>query len=280
MKSEFKFWSFDWPVIRLMMEQSLRSVGMGWGAYVVWALGFTGVLLVFRNTLGVIRTGYATVLSEPLVIPVAGMAVVIGLFMAFLAGLSIARERELGTLETLFYGPIHYRDYILGKILGYWAAYGIVMIVFLLVCTGLAWVVHLTFSPLLLLIGLFTVCVAVSLVGWGVLAAAIMNSVRGTLFFLLGLMIIFLGLPLGSELLTSAVSSQTSLNLIVLRDSFEALTNIISLFSPIAYLLNGIDTLMRASRLEFLQYLAFTIVYGTATIVLATWLFRRKGAVR
>jgi ABC-type transport system involved in multi-copper enzyme maturation permease subunit len=279
-KIKLKGWIISWTAVRLIVEQSLRSVLLGWGAYIAWALGFGGVLLLVRSTLGEIQTGYSTVIFEPMVIPMMGMAIILAAFVAFMAGVSVARERELGTLETLFYGPIHYRDYILGKIIGYWAAYVAMMGLFLLVCVWLGWVTHFVFSGYLVTIAVLSLFAAIALIGGGVLAAALTRSVRGSVFLLLGILIMFLGLPLASGLLTSVVSSQEFTNLTVLRDSVQTLSNLVAYVSPVAYLFNGADAILRGSSSETMGYLLASVAYGITIVFLAIASLRRRGVAR
>ena len=270
----------DWLTIRLIIGQSIRSVNIGWGVYILWGLGMGIVMILLRNTLNVIDTGYATVLFEPMIYPLITISVLVGLFVSFQVGLSIARERELGTLETLFYGPINYQEYIMGKVLGYSSVYVFVLLAYLLGFALLSTLSHLRFSPFLLLIAFHSLFVSFGLVGLGALTAALVRSVRGALLLLAGLFSLMLGLPFVAGLLTGIVSNREFLELIFLRDTLEFMARFISFLSPVAYLLNGTDAIIRQSHVEYILYFGGALIFGLVVSFLAAQLLRQKGIVR
>jgi ABC-type transport system involved in multi-copper enzyme maturation permease subunit len=200
--------------------------------------------------------------------------------MALLAGLSVARERELGTLETLFYGPVSHLDYLLGKHLAYLMAYMVMLAAFLVACVVVAFLTHLVLSPLLLAIAGLSVATAMGLIGSGLLVAAVMRTVRGTFLLFVGLMVVVLALEVGQVILTSIVSSRSFAGLIVLRDTMAVLDRIVTWLSPASYLLTGADAAMRQNWPEWIGYVARAVLYGVVTLSLSTELLRRKGVIR
>jgi len=272
--------SVNWRIVRLVGSQAQKNLLVNPGLYTTLSLGLIVLLLILRNSLGVISSGYLTVIVEPFLSPLIVMCLLSGLYMALVAGFSIVREKEMGTLEVIFCGPVSHLDYILGKYFAHVAGYIELVMIFLLACVILEFITNLVVSPLLLLIALLSVATAMGLIGLGSLIATIMRTIRGTLFLFIGLMFAILAIEVGQVILTSIVASGNFVGLIVLRDTVEVLSKVLAWFSPVSYLLNGADAVMRHNWLEWLGNIAMALVYGGATIILSTVLLRRKGVLR
>src|SRR5207247_4148043 len=65
------------------------------------------------------------VLSEAATMPVCVASSVGMIFLALVAVATVAREKDAGTLETLFYGPVDHVSYLLAKHLAQVAAFAL-----------------------------------------------------------------------------------------------------------------------------------------------------------
>ena len=98
-----------------MMKSSSTYVALG------FALGLAGWML--SNDVALVRSNGLMVNAAPFQGPLLGALLVLSSFFAFSAVLSVARERDRGTLEVLFYGPIDETTYLGGKLVGLMGAY-------------------------------------------------------------------------------------------------------------------------------------------------------------
>jgi ABC-type transport system involved in multi-copper enzyme maturation permease subunit len=244
------------------------------------ALGLGAALLIVRNTLKVVSDGYLTVLSEPFVTPLVGVSLVGGLFLALLSALSVARERELGTLETLFYGPVSSREYVLAKQCGYLAGYVAMIAAFLLGLAMLALVTHLELSILVLPTTGISIALAASLIGLGLLDGALMRSSRDALLVFVGAVFLIAGLQLGQAILTSVVTSQSLIGLVPLRDALTVLNDSVGWMSPASYFVKGIEAAIQGNWLGWIVFTVAAALYGCLAGWLAAVALMRKGVLR
>jgi ABC-type transport system involved in multi-copper enzyme maturation permease subunit len=270
----------DRSVVALVFGHALGSLVLSSGSYVVLSLSLATVLLVARNTLLTIRAGYLTVISDPFLTPLLAVSLLGGFFMALMASLSIARERELGILETLFYGPVSFLDYLLGKFLAHLVAYAGILTAFLLGTAGIAWLTHLALSPSIWPIVFLSASTVAALIGLGLLSAALMRTVRGAFLLLVGAGTVIVVLLAAHVVLTSIVSSRGYTGLITLRDAVAAINRVVTWLSPPSYLISGVDAALRRSWPEWTQNVFASILHAASSMTVSVILFRRKGVLR
>ena len=235
---------FNRRIASMVARYTFQDIFRSLGSYVLLSLGWAGVYLSIGNTLEVIRDDYASVVREPLSLPVLGMLVISSLFFSIIAGISFVRDRELGIVEVLFYGPITHLEYIVGKFLAHWSVYAILTFVFMLGAWILADIAQLTTSLYLVWLYAFSLALSAAMIVIGQLLAVLTRSVRGTVFVFSGIVIVFLFIQLGSNILSSVVQMENNLNLIGLRDTLAVASSAISWLSPIAIYLKGVEALV------------------------------------
>ena len=189
-------------------QRNLRQLAGSLSPYAVLTVGLAGVVISLGNTLQVIRRGYAVVLREPFSLPLLGVCVFAALLLGLLAGASVARERESGVLETMFYSPLNDKEYMLGKFLAHWLTYGIMMMVLSVAVWVLAFGTQLSISLRLLLVPIFSSLLSAAAIGLGLFLATVNRTVRGTLLSFLGYFLFFGALSLGQLILTAMARSE------------------------------------------------------------------------
>jgi ABC-type transport system involved in multi-copper enzyme maturation permease subunit len=270
----------EWSAVGLIMRYGVRSAGLSLGPYVMLALAIAITVLALRNTLQVISGGYLAVLFAPFVTPLLIVSMLAGLYLALNTGLSVARERELGTLATLFCGPITYHEYLLGKLLASGLLYLIFIALYLAVCAALGVLAHLVISPLLLAIAALGLVTALALVCLSLVCAACMRTARGAVLLFLGLVLVLTTLQVAKVLLVSIVSDTGFVNLVVLRDMMSALDAFVGWFSPIAYPLNGADAALHSNFPTWALSMVLALAYALLGLQLATRMLRKNGVLQ
>lgn len=270
----------DRNAVGLVFRHALVGLALSSGPYAVLSLSLATGLLVARNTLLTIRAGYLSVIADPLLTPLLAVSMLGGFLLALMASLSVARERELGILETLFYGPLSFLDYLLGKLLAHLVAYLGILGAFLLGISVIARSTRLALSSSIWPIGLLSAFTVAALIGFGLFSAALMRTMRGAFLLLTGVGMVVAALLAANVVLTSIVSTRGYSGLITLRDAVAAINRVLSWLSPPSYLVNGIDAALRGTWLEWIQSVGASLLHAVASMTVSAILFQRKGVLR
>ena len=109
------------------------------------------------------------VLADPFRPSVTVAMLVLALFFAVSAAVSAARDRESGTLEVLFYGPVDEITYVLGKAGGLLLAYLAALPLLLASLALLSWMSGFALTPAILVSVVLSIVPVAEIVGFGIL---------------------------------------------------------------------------------------------------------------
>jgi ABC-type transport system involved in multi-copper enzyme maturation permease subunit len=263
-------------IARREAAAAISGIG-GYLALTVALVAGTWILLVDVRALAV---GGLLVLADPFGPSLTVALMVVALYLAMSAAVSTARDRENGTLEVLFYGPVDEMSYILGKVGGLLAAFvaalPLLFAVFLLLSlmTGFA----LTSKPLASLA--LAVVPAAEIIGFGVLLAVGTSRVRTAVVLLVAMITVLLGINFAYNLILLVPVSDAASPVLPLRDTLAALDGIARWLSPFSYLERVVDGVTRGAWRSAALGLATALAYAAAAIVLAALWLRRRGVQR
>lgn len=255
---------------------AIRGIG-GYIALTVALVAGTWILLVDVQAL---EAGGLLVLADPFRPVLAVAMLVLAMFLAISAAVSVARDRESGTLETLFYGPVDEVSYVLGKVGGLLVAYVAALplllasLVLLSLMTGFA----LTSK---ILIGLaLSVVPAAEIVGFGVVLSVGTSRVRNAVLLLIAVSAILLGITVAYSLIQLRPISDPTSSVLPLRDALAALDTVVQWLSPFAYLERVVDGGVSGAWRSAALSLAIAVAYTGVMISLAAFWLRRRGVQR
>lgn len=267
----------NWFITQKIFTQSFNAMINKPGIYVFVSVGITIMLLMLHNTIENINSGYVLILSEPFIVPLLLFSIFGSFFVSLMAGLSIAKDREEGLLESLFYGPINTLDYVIGKSLSFSVIFIVMVIIYSIVCLILATLANFVITKYFIAIICLSIAVTTSIVGLVILIATFMRSIRGTIFFALGVILLLSTLQFGEDILLNIVSSSAFLSLITIRDIFVRINHGLAWISPVAYFFSGYDAIFRNNHLLFFVYFFGSLAYGFVTNNIAAAHMQRKG---
>ena len=257
-------------------KATMRGVG-GLAALTVALIAAIWVVLVDVRAL---RASGVLVLADPLKASMSTAILVLALFVAVSAAVSAARDRESGTLEVLFYGPVDEVSYILGKLGGLLLAYVaglpllIVSFAILSALTGFALTVPVVLGLCL------SVIPAAEIIGFGVMLSVGTDRVRTALLVLITTIAVLFGISIAYTMVLLVEIDDPSSSVLPLRDTLAALDAVVRWISPFAYLDRVVDGAASRAWRTALAGLAASVAFTAAMTAIAAWWLRRRGVHR
>lgn len=252
----------------------------GISGYVALTLALVAATWVLLIDVRALEASGLLVLAEPFRSPLSVAILVLALFLAVSAAVSVARDRESGTLEVLFYGPVDELAYVLGKVGGLLVAYLAALPLLLVSLALLALMSGLMLTPTILVSLALSVVPAAEVVGFGVLLSVGTGRVRSAVLLLVGVTALLFGVGVAYSMVLLVPISDPSNPLLSVRDALAALDAAARWISPFAYLDRVVEGTMagawRTALISLLAALAYTILM----IGLGAYWLRRSGVHR
>lgn len=273
-------WRFRWRLARTVQRRDLRATFYSLGLYVTLSAAIAAAATVLRNYVKSVQESGLYILSNPFAVPLFGAVVLSSIYLAIVSTTTIARERDQGTLEVLFYGPVDAVAYLLGKYLSQISTYLLMVVVYVMTLWLNALVTNFAFDWNLLWAALLSVATASSVVAIGILLSTLNRSVRSALLALLAIVLAFLGVQLGHEYVSGLISGPTQRGanpLLFLHTILTWLNRLFAWLSPFAHLERGIDALLRGAAGEYLLMMGLSLLYTVVAFGLAAQTLRRRG---
>jgi ABC-type transport system involved in multi-copper enzyme maturation permease subunit len=252
----------------------------GMGCYVALTLALIAATWILLVDVRALKTADLLVLTDPFRPSVGIAMLVLALFFAVSAAVSAARDRESGTLEVLFYGPVDEITYVLGKAGGLLLAY-LAALPLLLASLGLlSWMSGFALTLPILVSVLLSIVPVAEIIGLGILLSIGIGRVRSAVLLLVGVVGVLLGIKLAHGMVLLVPISDPSSPVLPLRDALAALDAACSWISPFAYLERVVDGATRGDWQSALLSLVAAIAYAVVMLGLAAWWLRRRGVWR
>jgi ABC-type transport system involved in multi-copper enzyme maturation permease subunit len=269
-----------WPTAGVIAWREAKAALRGMGCYVALTLALIAATWILLVDVRALKTAGLLVLTDPFRPSVGVAMLVLALFFAVSAAVSAARDRESGTLEVLFYGPVDEITYVLGKAGGLLLAY-LAALPLLLASLGLlSWMSGFALTLPILVSVLLSIVPVAEIIGLGILLSIGIGRVRSAVLLLVGVVGVLLGIKVAYGMALLVPISDPSSPVLPLRDALAALDAACSWISPFAYLERVVDGATRGDWQSALLSLAAAIVYAVVMLGLAAWWLRRRGVWR
>ena len=95
-----------WHNIRRIASQQPRNTIFGWGIYITAAVSIGIAALQIFNSVRFVGESSLNILTQPFMVPLQAALTLAMLYVAIEATLAIARPREQGSLQILFFAPL------------------------------------------------------------------------------------------------------------------------------------------------------------------------------
>jgi ABC-type transport system involved in multi-copper enzyme maturation permease subunit len=274
-------WVWRWRAILTLQARHSQALIYSLGLYVSLALALASGALMLQNTLQYVELNVVLSTQEPLFIPIAITMGVVSLYLALSASLAAARERDRGTLEVLFYGPVDETSFILGHFASPLAVYSAIALFAFVWANLVTWLLHLQFSfgPAYLLLA--TIATVASIIAFGLLVAVWGGRTRAALTYFILAVLLLASLQIADSIVSAiAISSNPTENdpVLVIRNALAFADGIVQWVSPYSQLTRIIDDLLNSSFASSLMHLGVTLLQAAFYLWLSIQILRRKGA--
>lgn len=272
-------WDHRWNAVLLIQQRDFKSMIFGRGVYIVLSLALLAAVLALRNSLSFIDENGLLVASGAFTFPLFAVIFLSSLFLALSSVATIARERDQGTMEALFYGPIDSLSYVLGKYLAQITIYIVMTIVYVAGFFLYSGLTNFTFPLGLLWVILLSILVASNFIAVGIFLSTLSGKVRTALLLFLSVALLFLVIEVGHEILLAIpVAGSGYYNpLLFLQNVLTFLNQIVDWLSPISYLNQGIEAIRRSSVASYLITFVISLIYTLIFLGLSVITLERKG---
>lgn len=227
--------------VRVLARREAQAALRGMGSYVALAVALLAAGWLVAVDIQALETAGILVRAEPLRAPLAMAILVLCAFFAVSAAVSTSRERENGTLEVLFYGPVSPATYIGGKVAGQLLAYVATLPLLLVSFWALSKISGFVMSPMVLASSLLSVLPAAAIISFAVVLSIGASRVRSAVLLIVGIIALLIGVKIAYGLVALVPISDPSSNLVALRDALLSLDIASRWISPFAYLERVVD---------------------------------------
>ncbi len=271
----------DRRAIATVMGREARGLLLGTGPSAVLSVALLVGALLARNHLEFAAQSGLLIHPGPFDLPLLLGLQVAALFLALSAATTIARERDRGTLEVLFYGPMNTASYVLGEFLGHAVAYGFLGVGLLAGFVVLATVSGFIFAAALVPVVLLSVASASATIAIGLALSATARTVRTAVVGLLALAGGFTAVGLVHAYLASVpLEGRYYHPLLFLKNAMVLLSRLSEALWPPAHLERGMTAALQGQWRLYAAAVAASAVLGLVMLTAAAFLLGRRGVRR
>jgi ABC-type transport system involved in multi-copper enzyme maturation permease subunit len=228
-------------LIAVLARREAQAAVRGMGSYIALTVALLAASWLIAIDVKALETAGVLVRAEPLRAPLAMAILVLCAFFAVSAAVSTSRERENGTLEVLFYGPVSPAIYIAGKVAGQLVAYVAALPLLLVSFLVLSKITGFAMSPMVLASSLLSVVPAAAIISFAVMLSIGTSKVRSAVLLIVGVIALLIGVKIAYGLVALIPISDPSSSLVALRDALLSLDTAFRWISPFAYLERVVD---------------------------------------
>lgn len=262
--------------IRVICLRELRSLFTGLGVYIIATIVLLACAAGALSFVGAVSDAGLRTKAEPLLDPFIYATGALTLYIGILATVAVSRERDRGTLEVLFYGPVDSASYVAAKFLEHLAAFAIVVAVTLAGFGAISAATGLIFTSGLLRAAILSLFFASTAISFGIFLSSATTRMRNSVVLFI---LIMLGLGLFSllEAYMGLMLGETSTLMGYGRVIVGFIGRALNWVSPVAYYTRGVDAARIGDTRMLVASVLGPIIYTGALLWLAAITSDKKG---
>ncbi len=263
--------------IRVLTVRDLLSTIKGWGPYIAATISFLVSSFLIKNYLSALKENDILISSDPLNFPLMVSLIVVSLYLAIFSTVSVSREKDQGTLEVLYYGPVICGCFLLAKYLAdmfiFLFVVGFLILYFLaftvLTNLGLSW--NLVEA---IVLSIFSASCVIS---FSMFISSFTSKIRSSIIWLVTILFILLALEVSHSMLLRFPEESLSDLLIYLRDGLRIAIMGTEWVSPFSILMKGMESISLGDFRLYALNVLHAVVYTFLFLILSVVVMERKG---
>jgi ABC-type transport system involved in multi-copper enzyme maturation permease subunit len=268
----------DLALLRLLTARETAGLLGRLPLYVALAVALCGSSFLLQDQLDSLRTDGPQGLNTPLAGGLWVATLVVALFLGLSGALSLARERERGTLEVLFYAPLTATTVVLARFGALWLALLAAVAVTVPYFLAVAWLSGFAFSAAFVALLPLAVALGGPALALSVAVSCVARRVRGAALLFAAIAAVLLAIDLGDRVAGLATSAGAQGGLVGDGQFVLAVVaGALGWASPFAYLSRLADPLTASAVGPYLQAAGGAIVYTAVLLAVAVGALRWRG---
>lgn len=269
--------SYRWVVIRSIIKREARSSFFGLGLYIASTIACFVSAFIFNSYINTVEGNNIMVMASPLNTPLFYAVIVATLYTAISSSTALSREKDKGTLEVLFYGPVDHLSVILAKFFEDIISFLIIMFLVTLYFVYAAIATNLGFSISYLYAVILSIFIAGSMSSFGLWLSSLTARIRTSVLLLIVIMGGLLGLQFLQNYILTLKPEDLSLSMVYVMGILSNVLRIIRWASPFSYLMNGINAVALGSVSMYIENMLGALVYTIILLILSVYTLKWKG---
>lgn len=267
--------------IKVTAKREIRSTLYGVGLYVTLTLIFLSSAYFFVNSSirSALDAGILALhnpITEPFFFSVGMAATYLGLCSA----LSVSRDRDQGTLEVLFYGPVDAISYLLSKFVHQILAFIVVLLFALVNFYLVSRLTNLGFTADFLGFLVLSLFLTSCMVSFGIFLSVSTRRTMASIIVFLGLVFFFLAFSVAHSVVMSLPGQSMTPLLVYVRVILDNMNDVMQWISPLSYFSRGMTAVFMRDYAQYAVSLLSSVVYSAVLLTISVYIFKRKGVRR
>ena len=274
-------WGSRWRATSSIQRRISQSAVLGLGMYVTMSLAFLIAAVMIHNDLRFAERNSVFISRAPLAFPILITVIVTSIYLAMSTAVQVSREREQGTLETLFFGPVDELSFTLGYFFAQLRVYFGLVLVIVVWANLVTWLLNLQFSWSIAIFSFSSLAAAAVVIAFGLLVAMWGKRTRRTLIFFILVVALILTLQV-ADIVVSGIALATSPTandpILVIRNALSFINlNVVNWISPFSQLRLLLDALIEGAVWRYVSHLALLLGQTAVLLTAAVWSLKRTG---
>ena len=262
--------------IWVLAKRELRLTLCGSGIYFAILISLVISATILKNYLAAVGRDRLLITASPFAYPLFIATGVCAVYLALTSVTSIARERNMQTLELLFYGPVDHASYIFAKYLKAVLSYLFIVLLLVVYFVIASLISNLGLSFKFLGVLVLSVFLSSCVITCGIFMSTLSGSVRTAVLLLIGIVGGLIAVQLALEVLMNMGDSLAPA-LLYLRNSLSVVHAVVKWVSPFYYLDQGMEAVALGSVAKYAVSGIFSTVYSALFLMLAILALKIKG---
>ena len=272
--------SLRWNTVQRIARQQTRDSLFGWSFYLVATVAVLAAVLLVYNSVRFVGESGLNLITRPFSLPLQAVTTLGLLYVTLEATLVIARPREQGSLQVLFFAPIDSPMLIGAYFLAGLAVYALFLLFIIVPLLLLSWLTNFVVPPALLWGLLPTVLIAGLSVAFGLFVSSASPSSRSAVLILVAAVLVLLAVQGAyAALINIPPTSRYYDALLFLRIFLRDIQNLLQWISPIRMVDAMLDAALRVDLAALALYIGAAILGTVFWLAASVWALRRRGVL-